>query len=377
MNLNNVARQGMLGGVGMSLAMLVAGCGGGGGTATPTATGPITQPVLPGTVIQVLQSSNGGLTPVSQNSDGSYSVSDLQSMVIEAQTTQGLSQSLYWGFSAVSSNGLSYTPMTSGGGYQVQDMTDPILQAVAYSGIATVPSVVTNPTGNFPLQFSSLIGPGGNLVLGLGQQLNPASGPYSNSLIFRIMSAYAGNWSVDYRSADVSNSGHPAFSGSCLLGVTNSGVVSGTCTDPQLGSYGVTGHDYGTGNAFGMEFQGKNGVITFFNGTSPVATNQLQGKTNLFVTYSSSSSSTSGSGSTSGTTTTSNVSSIFAQDPIACRLVPGASFIQIANPQTCASTNQVVFPNSSGSTTTGATSTSNSSSGGTAVPVTWTATKTS
>ena len=82
MNLNNVARQGMLGGVGMSLAMLVAGCGGGGGTATPTATGPITQPVLPGTVIQVLQSSNGGLTPVSQNSDGSYSVSDLQSVVI-------------------------------------------------------------------------------------------------------------------------------------------------------------------------------------------------------------------------------------------------------------------------------------------------------
>ena len=372
--MNNTARQAVLGGVGASLALLVAGCGGGGGTATPTATGPIGQPVLPGTVIQVVQSTGSGWQTLPPNADGSYSITDLQGVGINALTTQGLQQSVNWGLSATNQNGINYVAMTSGG-YQVPAATDPILQAVGYSGLASVPSSVGNPTAF--LQFSSLIGPGGTLVVGLSQGLTTVGAGVSQNVYFRVLSAYAGTWSVSYRSADTSNAGNPMYSGTCVVGVTNAGVVSGTCNDILLGQYAVTGRDYGTGNTFGFEFQGQNGVTSFFNGTSPVAANLLQGKTNLFVTYSSSTSSTAGSGTTSGTTTTSGVTSIFAQDPVACGLVPGATFVQIANTNTCASSNKILFGNSSSSTTTGATTTSGSGSNGSPVPVTWTATKTS
>ena len=369
------ARQAILGGVGASLAMLVAGCGGGSGSSTPTATGPIAQPVLPGTVLQVLQSTPNGLATLPPNGDGSYSVTDLQSVMINAQTTQGLGQSVYWGLSAVNQNGVSYTALASGG-YGVPDATDPILRLVGYSGLASVPSSVTNPTGSIPLQFAPLIGPGGSLVVGLSQGLTTASAGFSTNVVFRVLSAYAGTWSVSYQSATVGSSGNPAYSGTCAIGVSNAGVVSGSCTDAQLGTYPVTGRDYGTGNAYGVAFEGR-GVISFFNGTSPVAANLLQGKTNLFVTSSSSSSSTAGTGTTSGTTTTSDVTSIMAQDPVACDLIPGATFVQVANTQTCSSTNSLLFGSSSSSTSTGATTTTSGGSTGTAVPVTWTAIKTS
>ncbi|MDY0329533.1 MAG: hypothetical protein RBR52_03430 [Thiomonas sp.] len=350
---------------------LLASCGGGSGTPTTTYNQAIPQPSLPGTVVQVLQNSaTTGLTAIPVNSDGSYDIDDTTPVIITAQTTQGLGQSLLWGFSAIDGSGLSYSALSSGG-FKVAGSTDPLLQQVGFSGLAAVPPAISNPTGSTPLQFSSLIAPGGSLILGLSQDLNLASGPFQQNVVFRVLSAYAGNWKVDYGSGGASSS----YSGTCTVNVSDSGVVSGSCDDKILGNYDVTGRDYGSGNALGVQFQGKNGIVNFFLGTSPVTLNQLQGKTNMFVTYSSSSSSTAGSGTTSGTTTTQEMTSVFAQDPVACDLIPGATFVQIANPQTCASSNQILFSNSATGTTTGSTSTSGSASNGSPLPVTWTATK--
>ena len=355
---------------------LLSGCGGGGGTPTPSYNTSIAQPSLPGTVVQVLQNTGSGVAPIPANSDGSYSITDSTPVIINTQTTQGLGQSLYWGFAATDSSNLNYAQLSTGG-YQVAGSTDPILQQLGYSGLATVPSVISNPTGGSPLQFQSLIAPGGSLILGLNQGLTVASAPFQANAVFRVVSAYAGNWSVSYGVGGAKS----AYSGTCQIAISNSGVVNGNCNDSQLGSYAVTGRDYGVGNAMGVQFQGMNGIVNFFLGTSPVASNLLQGKSNLFVT--SSSTSTSGTaGSTSNAVTT-----ISASDPIACKLVPGATFVQIADSATC--TNTVVFgtnssssstPATSGTTgTTGtpATSSDTTGSAGNALPVTWTASKTS
>ncbi|MGC9164075.1 MAG: hypothetical protein ACP5F9_11090, partial [Thiomonas sp.] len=188
---------------------------------------------------------------------------------------------------------------------------------------------------------------------------------------FRVISAYAGNWSVSYGVGGQ----NPLYTGSCNISISNRGIVSGSCNDPFLGTYAVTGRDYGAGNAMGVQFQGQNGIVNFFLGSSPVASNLLQGKTNLFVTASSTS--------TSGTTgsTSNSVTSISAQDPIACKLVPGATFVQIAANATC--TNSVLFGTNSASSSTPATPASGPTSSNTtgqntnAFPVTWTATKVS
>jgi len=349
---------------------LLSGCGGGGGTPTPTYNTSIAQPSLPGTVVQVLQNTGSGIVPIPANSDGSYSITDSTPVIINSQTTQGLAQSVNWGFAATDSSNLNYGVLSTGG-YQIAGSTDPILQQVGYSGLATVPSVIPNPTGGTPLQFQSLIAPGGSLILGLSQGLTVLSGPFQTNAVFRVISAYAGNWSVSYGVGGSSS----AYSGTCNISISNSGVVSGSCSDAQLGSYDVTGRDYGVGNAMGVQFQGKNGIVNFFLGTAPVATNLLQGKTNLFVTTSSTST-TGTAGSTSNAVTT-----IAAQDPIACKLVPGATFVQIAGNATC--TNTIVFGTNSSSSSTpattaaGATSSNTTGQNASGFPVTWTATKVS
>ncbi len=353
-----------------TIAVTLSGCGGGGGTPTPSYNTSIAQPSLPGTVVQVLQNVGGGLVPIPANSDGSYSITDSTPVIINSQTTQGLVQSVNWVFAATDSSNLNYAPLSTGG-YQIAGSTDPILQQVGYSGLAAVPSVVSNPTGGTPLQFQSLIAPGGSLTLGLGQGLTAQSGPFQANAVFRIVSAYAGNWSVSYGVGGA----NPAYSGTCSIAISNSGVVSGSCNDSQLGSYDVTGRDYGVGNAMGVQFQGKNGIVNFFLGTSPVASNLLQGKTNLFVNAKSTSTSgTTGSSSNAGT-------SISALDPIGCKLVPGATFVQIASNGTC--TNSIVFETTSNSSSTPATTASGATSKSTTdqkaigFPVTWTATKVS
>lgn len=372
--MNKAAKVKILCGGGLA-SLVLASCGGGGGTPTPTFTAPIAQPSLPGTVVQILQSNGaGGYSALPVNSDGSYTVTDSTAIAVNAQTTQGLMQSISWGFSATDSSGLNYVALSTGG-YQVSGSTDPILQNSGYSNLAAVPSSVANPTGAFPLQFSSLIAPGGSLVLGMGQGLTLGSAPFLTNTVFRVISAYSGNWSVAYTTAGT----NPAYTGTCNINISNNGVVSGACSDGQLGSYNVTGRDFGSGNAVGVQFQGQNGVINFFMGASPVATNQLQGRTNMFVnTNSSTTSGTAGSNSIS-------VTSIYAEDPFACQLIPGKAFTQIANPTVCSSTNTVLFGSTTGSSSTppppasGAASsgTSSSSSGqtGTGLPVTWTATK--
>lgn len=349
----------------------LSGCGGGGGTPTPSYNTSIAQPSLPGTVVQVLQNTGSGILPIPLNADGSYSIADTTPVVINAQTTQGLAQSVNWGFAALDASGLNYASLTTGG-YQVSGSTDPILQKIGYSNLATVPSIVSNPTSGSPLQFMSLIAPGGTLTLGLSQGLTVASGPFQTTAVFRVVSAYAGTWSVAYSTGGAT----PAYSGTCQITISNSGVVAGSCSDSQLGSYEVTGRDYGAGNVMGVQFQGKNGIVNFFLGTSPVASNLLQGKTNLFVTTSSATTGgTAGSSSNSATTIT-------AQDPFACNLLPsGTTFLQIASNATC--TSSIVFQSGTTSSSTpatpapGATSTTGSSQSGTTLPVTWTATKTS
>ena len=357
----------------VAAAATLAGCGGGGGTPTLSYNAPIAQPTLPGTVIQILQANgSGGYVGIPANADGSYSITDSNSVLVNAQTTQGLGQSIQWGFSATDGGGYNYVPLTTGG-YQVSGSADPILQNVGYSSLAAVPSAVSNPTGSFPLQFVSQIAPGGNLVLGLGQGLTLASAAFQSSAVFRVVSAYAGSWSVSYSTGGST----PAYTGTCNINISNTGVVAGSCTDAQLGTYDVTGRDYGAGNAMGVQFQGKNGIVNFFMGTSPVALNLLQGKSNMFVNSTSTSvSGTSGSNSSAVTT-------VYAVDPFACDLIPGKTFIQVANPTTCASSNTVLFGTNSSSTSTpattasGAQSSNTTGSTGTGLPVTWTATKTS
>jgi len=386
-------------------SLVLASCGGGGGTATPTYNAPIAQPSLPGTVVQILQANGaGGFSPLPANSDGSYNITDQTAVMVNAQTTQGLSQSLNWGFAATDGNGLNYAQNTTTKAFQVAGTTDPILQLIGYSGLATVPSSIGNPTNGTPLQFSSLIAPGGTLVLGLSQGLTPASASFQSQTVFRVLSAYTGTWSVSYGGSGLT------FAGTCQISIAQSGVVSGSCSDPTLGSYAVTGRDYGTGNAMGVQFQSQNGVINFYLGTSPVASNLLQGRTNLFVdtvttTQSNNSTSsgsigsgTSGSSSSgsSGSVSSGVVTRIYAQDPYACQLIPGAQYVQIANPTVCASSNQILFSSNSSGTTTTATSgtsgiatsetitsgvssgtTTSGQSGSTGVPVMWTATRTS
>lgn len=368
-----------------SLASLVllSGCGGGGGTPTPSYNTSIAQPSLPGTVVQILQNTGSGVAPIPANSDGSYSITDSTPVIINAQTTQGLEQSLNWGFAATDSSNLNYAQLSTGG-YQVAGSTDPILQQLGYSGLATVPSVISNPTGGSPLQFQSLIAPGGSLILGLSQGLTVASGPFQANAVFRVVSAYAGDWSVSYAVSGMTNpvTSGSIYSGTCNIAISNSGVVNGNCNDTLLGKYDVTGRDYGAGNAMGVQFQGMNGIVNFFLGTSPVASNLLQGKSNLFVTTSSTQTidTTSGTTTSSGTSTSglSTVTTISAEDPIACHLVPGATFVQIANSGTCANT--VVFgTNSSSSETTipsgSATNSGTSGTSNSSLPVTWAATR--
>jgi len=357
-------------------SLVLASCGGGGGTPTPSYNAPIAQPSLPGTVVQILQANGaGGFSPLPANSDGSYNITDQTAVMVNAQTTQGLSQSLNWGFAATDGNGLNYAQNSTTKAFQVAGTTDPILQLIGYSGLATVPSSIGNPTSGVPLQFSSLIAPGGTLVLGLSQGLTLVSGPYQSQTLFRVLSAYTGTWSVSYGVGGAS----PAYSGTCQISVSQNGVVSGSCSDPTLGGYAVTGRDYGAGNAMGVQFQSQNGVINFYLGTSPVASNLLQGRTNLFVT-------TNSTGSSGGTTSgSSTVTSIVAQDPYACQLIPGAQFIQIANPTVCASSNQILFSSNNSTTTTtsassgssGSSTTTTSGQSGSGLPVTWTATRTS
>lgn len=353
-------------------AVLMSGCGGGGGTPTPSYNSTIAQPSLPGTVVQVLQGNTGGVSAIPANSDGSYNISDTTPVIVQTQTTQGLTQSVSWGFSAIDASALNYVPL-SAGGYQIAGSTDPILQQIRFSGLATVPSVVSNPTGGSPLEFNSLIAPGGTLILGLGQNLTLASAPFQTNAVFRVVSAYAGNWAVSYMSAGAT----PAYSGTCQVNVSASGVVSGSCNDATLGTFPVTGRDYGSGNAMGLQFQDVKGVVNFFSGISPVSLNSLQGKTNIFVNASSTT-----TGGTAGSSSNS-VTSIYAEDPFACQLIPGSKFIQIANPSTCSSTYTVLFGSNASSSSTpaapasGATTSSSSGSTGTGIPVTWTATKTS
>lgn len=353
-------------------AILMSGCGGGGGTPTPSYDSTIAQPSLPGTVVSVLQSNSGGISPIPINGDGSYNITDTTPVIVKAQTTQGLAQSYSWGFSAIDASGLNYAQLSSGG-YQISGSVDPILQKIGFSGLASVPNVISNPTGGSPLEFQSLIAPGGTLILGLGQNLTVASAPFQTNAVFRVVSAYAGNWAVSYMSAGAT----PAYSGACQINVSGSGVVSGTCNDATLGTFPVTGRDYGSGNAMGLQFQDVKGVINFFSGVSPVSSNTLQGKTNIFVNTNSTT-----TGGTAGSSSNS-VTSIYAEDPFACQLIPGNTFIQIANPSTCSSSYTVLFGSTTGSSSTpaapasGATSSNNSGSTGTGVPVTWTATKTS
>jgi len=352
----------------MALVPALAGCGGGSGTPTPTFNTSIPQPSLPGTVVQVLQNTGNGLAPIPANPDGSYTITDQTAVVINAQTTQGLPQSLSWKFSAIDSSNLNYQSISSGG-YKIEGTTDPILQQVGYSNLATVPSVIPNPTGAAPLQFQSLIAPGGSLILGLSQGLTVASGPFQTNVVFHVLSAYAGNWTVSYGVGGT----NPTYSGSCRIAISQQGIVSGDCSDPQLGNYEVTGRDYGAGNAMGVQFQGKNGIVNFFLGASPLAPNLLQGKTNLFVTASSTST-TGTAGSSSNAVTT-----ITAQDPIGCKLIPGATFVQIANNATCAYS--IVFGSNTqssstpASTASGPTSSNTSGQSTIAFPVTWTATR--
>jgi hypothetical protein len=353
-------------------AVLMSGCGGGGGTPTPSYNSTIAQPSLPGTVVQILQDNAGGVSAIPASSDGSYSITDTTPVIVQAQTTQGLSQSVSWGFSAIDVSGLNYAPL-SAGGYKISGSTDPILQQIGFSGLATVPKVISNPTGGSPLEFKSLIAPGGTLILGLGQNLTVASAPFQANAVFRVVSAYAGNWAVSYMSAGAA----PAYSGTCQINVSASGVVSGSCNDATLGTFPVTGRDYGSGNAMGLQFQDVKGVINFFSGVSPVSSNALQGKTNIFVNANSTS-----TGGTAGSSSNA-VTSIYAVDPFACQLIPGSTFIQIANPTTCSSSYTVLFGSTTSSSSTpaspasGATSSKTSSSTGTGVPVTWTATKSS
>lgn len=353
-------------------AVLMSGCGGGGGTPTPSYNSTIAQPSLPGTVVQVLQSSAGGLSVIPANNDGSYNITDTTPVVVQAQTTQGLSQSVLWGFSATDGSGLNYAPL-SAGGYQIAGSTDPILRQIGFAGLATVPSSISNPTGGLPLEFRSLIAPGGTLILGLGNNLTVASAPFQANVVFRVVSAYAGKWAVSYTSAGAI----PAYSGTCQINVSASGVVSGSCNDATLGTFQVTGRDYGSGNAMGLQFQDVRGVINFFSGISPVSLDSLQGKTNIFVDANSTTTSgTAGSNSNS-------VTSIYAEDPFACQLIPGGQFIQIANPSTCSSTYTILFQSNTSSSSApaapppGGTTSSTSGSNGTGIPVTWTATRTS
>jgi hypothetical protein len=333
------------------VSAILTGCGGGGGTPTPSYDTSIAQPSLPGTVVKILQNTGAGLIPIPANPDGSYNITDQTAIVVNAQTTQGLPQSLNWGLAAIDSSNLNYAALTTGG-YKIAGSTDPILQQIGYSGLATVPSTVSNPTSNAPLELQSLIAPGGTLILGLSQGLTLASAPFQTNINFRVISAYAGNWSVSYGVGGQ----NPLYTGSCNISISNRGIVSGSCNDPFLGTYAVTGRDYGAGNAMGVQFQGQNGIVNFFLGSSPVASNLLQGKTNLFVTASS----TSATG--TGGSSSNSVTSISAQDPIACKLVPGATFVQNAANATC--TNSVLFGNTTGQNSN-------------AFPVTWTATKVS